>query len=226
MTRRMSTVKKLLFLTLIGCCLFLFFQVFYSNKNFIPVFHVTEKPEAIVRGTTGSALTINISFGDDEVSNWIETLQEPYPLLLVDVDWAMRFPETVQLIKKKKIPTGLLGDNGKAYKEDDHLILHQIELYEEVFNEKPLWFRTKDEVFPELLHTTLWEAKVNALGSSLTWRGGDIPTMTEGEIISVPHQRDQRVNLSELNRLVEDRQFQPLDEVLFGAKSKLKKIPN
>lgn len=224
--RRKSTLKKILFFILISFCLFLFFHTFYNKKIPLPVFHITEKPEAIVRGTTGSALTINISFGDEEVSDWIETLQEPYPLLLVDVDWAMRFPQTVDLIKKKKIPTGLLGDNGEAYKEDDQLILQQIESYEEVFNAKPLWFRTKDELFPEALHQILWKAQINALGSSLTWQGGDIPPMTDGEIIAVPHQLKERVDLTELNRLLEDRQFQPIDEVLFGTESKLKKIPN
>ena len=45
-----------------------------------------------------------------------------------------------------------------------------------------------DEVFPAVLHM-LWEAEINALGSSVVWNGGDLPPVTEGEILSVPHHR-------------------------------------
>lgn len=120
----------------------------------------------------------------------------------------------------------MLGNNGKLYEEDNRLAFQQIKLYEEIFNEKPLWFRTNDEVFPQQLHSLLWEAKVNALGSSFTWLGGEIPPMTEGEIIAVPHQPKKRVHLTELNRLLKDREFSPIDVVLFGTESKVKKIPH
>ncbi len=211
---------------LIGCSLFLFLQSFFKQTSNTSVFHVTEKPAAIVRGTHGSALTINISFGDEEVSDWIETLNDPYPLLLLDLDWAERFPETVELIIKKKIPVGLLGLEGKAYEADGRLLLQQVERYKAIFNEEPLWFRTSDEKFSSFLHSLLWEAKINALGSSFTWDGGNIPPMQEGEIIAIPHHRKDRVYLPELKRLMEEREFQPIDEVLLGSVGKLKKIPN
>lgn len=218
--------KKSVVFILIGCSLLLFLQPLLKKKSFTTVFHATEKPTTIVRGVHGSALTINISFGDEEISNWLETLSEPYPLLLLDPDWAERFPETIQLIKKKNMPTGLLGLEGKMYTEDGRLLLQQIDKYEKLFNEKPLWFRTKDEVFPSFLQPILWEAKINALGSSVTWKGDKIPPMTEGEIIAVPHHLEHRVYLPELKRLTDDREFKSIDEVLFGAAGTLKKIPN
>ena len=79
--------------------------------------------------------------------------------------------------------------------------------------------------FPYFLHSMLLEVEVNALGSSFKWKGGDIPPMTEGEIISVPHHRGNRVSLIELKRLFESREFQSVEDVLFGTTVKMKKIP-
>ena len=90
---------------------------------------------------------------------------------------------------------------------------------------KPLWFRTADEVFPFFLRSLLVEVEVNALSSSFKWQGGHIPPVTEGEIISVSHQRDDRVSLIELNKLVESRDFHSVEDVIFGLSVKTKKIP-
>lgn len=209
--------------------MFLFFLSFISlpeKSTVTSVFRITEKPTAIIRGTSGSALTINLSFGDEPVKEWIEKLEKPYPLILVDVNWAERFPETIQLIKRKKISTGLLGSNGKHYEDDDTLLKKQMSRYQNIFDEKPLWFRTSDEFFPEPLHALLWEDKINALGSTLNWSGGKIPPMTEGEIIAVSFHQKNKINFSDMDQLIDDRDFKSIEEVLFGPVGKTKKIPN
>lgn len=199
----------------------------FPNKNtLLPVFHVTEKPTAIVRGTSGSALTVNISFGDEPVKKWINELEKPYPLLLVDIKWAERFPETIRLIEQKKVPTGLLGSEGLLYESDEHLLEEQLQAYEEIFNEKPLWFRTSDEFFPESLHAALWNAKINALGSTFTWSGGKIPPIKEGEIISVSHHEENKINFKDLEALMKNRNIKTLEDALFGSIGKTKKIPD
>ena len=152
-------------------------------------------------------------------------ISKPYPLLLIDMNWAGRFPETVQLIKEKNISVGLLGDEGMTYDQNTPLFMGQLEQFEKTFEVKPLWFRTVDEVFPTTLHNMLWEAEVNALGSSVVWNGGDLPSVTKGEIISVPHHRENRVNLTELKKLNKDRTFISVEAMLFGTKVKIKKIP-
>ena len=101
-----------------------YFPRYLKKCSFTSVFRVTEEPAAITRGTYGSALTVNISFGDDEVEQWIQELKKPYPLLLIDMEWAERFPETVRLINEKNIPVGLLGDEGHAYEQNTRII-HQ-----------------------------------------------------------------------------------------------------
>lgn len=216
---------KLTIIIIIACGFFLLFPPFPESYSIKTVFRATEEPVAITQGTYGSALTVNISFGDDEVLNWVQELEKPYPTIFVDTDWAGRFPETIRLIKEKNIPTALLGKNGDDYENSAELLLEQIEQFEKIFGVKPLWFRTSDEIFSTFLHKVLWEAEVNAISSTFQWSGGDIPPATKGEIISVPHHRTNRVNLSEINRLSETREFQTIEDVLFGATVKKKKFP-
>ncbi|CAM3244178.1 hypothetical protein FITA111629_12305 [Filibacter tadaridae] len=205
--------------------LFLLLPALPEKASLTSVFRLTEEPATIVRGTSGSTLTVNISFGDDEVEQWIRGIESPYPLLFIDMDWAGRFPETIKLIKKKNIPVGLLGSEGATYEQNTPLFMDQVKRFEKLFKKKPLWFRTADEQFPLTLQRALWEAEVNALGSTVVYIGGETPPIVEGEIISVPHHRENRIVLTELKKLADGRTFKPLEDVLFGVTVKTKKIP-
>lgn len=217
--------KKLIILLIVSYGLFLFFPKSPVKYSLTSVFKMSDEPVAITRGTFGSVLTVNISFGDKEIEEWIGELKKPYPLLFVDANWASRYPNTVRFINEKKIPVGLLGEKGVHYEEDAALLVTQLEQFERFFGVKPLWFRTADEVFPHFLHTLLWEVELNALGSSVQWKGGELPIEKEGDIISVPHHREERVSLVELDKLKESRKFQTIEDNLFGTKVKMKKIP-
>jgi len=217
---------KYIIIFMICCVLFVLSPPFPNQNPLTAVFRVTEEPAVIVRGTSGSALTVNISFGDVEVEQWIQELSKPYPLLFVDMEWAERFPETVRLISEKNIPVGLLGHEGKDYEQNIPLFIDQVQRFEILFGKKPLWFRTMDEIFPQSLHMALWEAEVNALGSSVVWKGGNPPPVLEGEILSVPHHRSNRIELAELKRLADTRTFITMEDMLFQTKTKVKKIPN
>lgn len=202
-----------------------FFISLPTKDTVVSIFRATEEPAAIIRGTNGSALTVNISFGDELIQDWLQKLQKPYPLLFISVEWAERFPEMIDLIQEKKIPTGLLGDEGKAYESDSHLLQKQLTIYKNVFNEIPMWFRTKDEVFPNALHLLLWDEKINAIGATFNWDGGEIPEMTEGEIIAISFHKGEMIDLADLQKLRDGRDFKTLEEVLFGPIGKAKKIP-
>lgn len=214
------------FMIFIACLgLFILLPPLPEQASLTSVFRLTEEPAVIVQGTSGSALTVNISFGDVEVEQWIQGLSKPYPLLFVDMDWAERFPETVRLINEKNIPVGLLGGKGAAYEQNEPLFTEQLKRFETIFGIKPLWFRTVDEVFPHSLHTQLWKEEINALGSSVVWRGGDSPPIREGEILSIPHHRDDHVLLTELKKVYKGRTFTTIEDMLFKTTVKTKKIP-
>ena len=218
---------KLIILITVCCAAVLFFPSMPGSDSLKSVFRLTDEPsEVIVRGMSGSALTINISFGDEEVEQLIQELQAPYPLLLLDMEWAERFPEIVQLIKKRNIPTGLLGHAGLDYEQNTPLLIEQLEKYEGLFGVKPLWFRTSDEDFPHSLRNTLWDSEVNALGSTVRWHTGEPPPVIEGEILSLPHLPGKSVTLTDYKKLTETRQNKSLEDVLFNMSIKTKKMPD
>ena len=153
--------------------LLLFIPRKIDNGPSLTTFRMTENPEIIAKGTYGAVLTINLSFGDDEVQQWLENLQAPYPFIFADAEWLERSPKLVELIIHKKIPIGLLGKEGLVYDENPNLLEKEIKVYESYFKKKPLWFRTLDEEFPESLRKSLWNHEINALGSSIVWTSSE-----------------------------------------------------
>lgn len=196
-----------------------------AAPKFIQVFHITTEPDVIVKGTYGASLTIDLSFGDQPVEEWIAELEAPYPLLLIDPAWTARFPESAKLIRDKNIPTALLGAQGASYEERPGLFSEQLAQYKEIFGSTPLWFRTQDEYFPKELRDLLWKEEINALGSSVRWEGGKLPNVKDGDIIAVPLDDKQRVSLKEIEELRKSRSFLSVEDVLFAASVKTRKIP-
>lgn len=217
---------KIVILLLVVSVVVLFFPNMPGSDSLKTVFRLTDEPaEVIVRGMSGSALTINISFGDEEVEQLVSELKAPYPLLLLDMDWVERFPDIVELIEEKNIPIGLLGHAGDTYEQNTALLAEQLQLYEKHFGTKPLWFRTSDEVFPLSLRTALWDSEVNPIGSTVKWYEGEPPPVLEGEIISIPHYREKRISMAAFKKLNETREYKSLEGVLFNMSIKTKRIP-
>ncbi|GEM_PF-397496 len=218
-------LKKAIFTLALCALLFALLPATISAPKILQVFHIVKEPDVITRGTQGSALTIDLSFGDEPIEEWLARLEAPYPLLLIDPSWAKRFPESARLIAKKNIPVALLGENGASYEEDPLLLGRQIEEFVSLFDKKPLWFRTKDEYFPDPLRSSLWKEEVNALGSTVRWKGGKLPAQQKGEIVAVPLDDSQHVSVKQLDELLASRTFQSVEDVLFATTVKTRKIP-
>lgn len=205
--------------------IFLLFILPPKHHSLISVFRITNDPTVITQGSSGTAITVNISFGDAEVEKWLMELEKPYPLLFIDMDWANRFPKSIQTILENNIPIGLLGHSGDAYENNAKLFTEQLEQFRFVFDKKPLWFRTMDEKFPEFLHTLLQEEEINALGSSYKWNGEGVPPILKGEIISIPHHRKEKAPLESIQKITQGRDVKSIEDVLFGTSVKTKKFP-
>ena len=223
--KELFVLKKLGWIIIICTLILVLWPSSIKTPQILSVFKLTEEPDVVVRGTSGSALTLDISFGDSALENWIAELEAPYPLLVVDTAWAMRFPDSAELIRKKNIPVALLGKEGAAYEEDSALFTTQLEEFSILFEKKPLWFRTSDEVFPKLLQESLWKHEINALGSTLRWKGGKLPPHKKGEILTVALERKGKTTLDDIDRLLASREFQSVEDVLFATDVKTKKIP-
>ncbi|ARK24600.1 hypothetical protein SporoP37_07970 [Sporosarcina sp. P37] len=219
-------LKKLLFLFVLAVlCLTFIPQLTKPSSTLVTVFKLTENPAVIVKGAQGSALTVNISFGEKEVEELLGQLTKPYPLLFVDSDWASRFPHLAEEIKKRSVPVALLGVQGQSYETDPNLFAEQLSQFEKIFAARPLWFRTADEEFPSSLLQQLQKAEINALGSTVQWKEGKLPKASKGEIISVSYHSGGRPQISDVKRLMESRTYQSVEDLLFRPTVKTKKIP-
>lgn len=196
-----------------------------DKREYIPVFRLTENPTVITRGVQGSLMTVNISFGDEKLKKWLETLEKPYPLFFIDLSWAERFPETIEMMRKKNMSIGLLGADGNDYQKNKELLKEQMLQYEKTFGTQPLWFRTKDEHFPELLRNQLWTYEVNALASTTKWAKGEQRPHQKGEIIAATSSAEEELDTESLTSFLKSRDFFTVEEVLFGQLGKSKKIP-
>lgn len=219
-------MKKIVLIILFCAGFFLYFPYFTKpSPSLQTVFRLTEQPFVIVKGTKGSALTVNISFGEQEIEEFLAQLEQPYPLLFLDMDWAKRFPDLAEKIKKRALPVALLGKNGEAYEEDSSLISAELKEFQELFTIQPLWFRTADEQFPQALLAALHKEEVNALGSSVQWKSGQLPKAADGEIIAVSFRRSDQIALADFQRLAASRPFESMESLLFNPVIKTKKYP-
>ena len=217
--------RKTLLLLCFMLLAFLFVNPINSTK--ISVFRITESPAVITKGHYGTSLVVEISFSDEHLSEWLTTLKEPYPLLLLDADWIERSSKQMEIILKKKIPTGLLGSN---YPEDESLnvdlLNKEIAIYKKHFAANPLWFTTRDHQYSKDLQQTLFEREINILSPSILWQGNKTaPSLQKGDFLFVSLHEDRKVSFNLLNDLLQKNSFISIEENIFGYSIQSKKTP-
>ena len=196
-----------------------------KNEEWVSVFKATKHPDVIASGSNGMTLTVDVSFGREDVEEWITTIEKPYPLLFLDADWIERSPSIVKKIVTKKIPTGLLGREGKMYEDSPDLLKREMQVYEEAFGAPPLWFRTADYEFPDKLKELSWDQEMNMVSASVFWSKGKLPKVNDGDIVSLPLHQKERVSFEKLNALQKAHPFQTIEETLFAFKTDTKTYP-
>lgn len=207
------------------CIVFSIIFFIQPKEQFFSVFRVTDEPDVIASGNNGMTLTVDLSFGREDVEEWITNLESPYPLLFLDAEWIERSPKTVNLIIEKKIPVGLLGSKGEMYLDTPDLLTKEIKKYEQAFENKPLWFRTADYDFPSELKENVWDHEMNLVSASVFWTTGDFPKISQGDIVSAALHKEQRVNFKKLQAFQKAYPFQTIEETLFAFKTKTKTYP-
>lgn len=216
-------MKKRILITLF--IVFVFFLFIQQKESWTSVFRVTDQPDVLMKGNHGVTLTVDLSFGREDVDEWITKLEKPYPLLFLDAQWIKRSPLIVKKIKEKNIPVGLLGQESKNYEENLDLLKKEIEIFQSEFGVVPLWYRTKDHSFPEPLKQQVWDSKINMVSSSINWTTGNPPSIQKGDIVSVALHKKTRVVFKELNAFQKAHPFVSIEETLFGYKTQTKTFP-
>lgn len=214
--------KRILIIFIIVVAFLMFIQ---QKESWTSVFRVTDQPDVLMKGNHGVTLTVDLSFGREDVDEWITKLEKPYPLLFLDAQWIKRSPLIVKKIKEKNIPVGLLGQESKNYEENLDLLKTEIEIFQSEFGVVPLWYRTKDHSFPEPLKQQVWDSKINMVSSSINWTTGNPPTIQKGDIVSVALHKKTRVVFKELNAFQKAHPFVSIEETLFGYKTQTKTFP-
>ncbi|WP_342599451.1 hypothetical protein MHB48_19285 [Psychrobacillus sp. FSL H8-0483] len=217
--------KKLL---LVGPLMLIFVLLLFiipSNySSILPVFQVTEKPSVISKGTYGNTVTIDLTFGKEEIETLLNSLEAPYPQFFMSIEWIERSETILELMKEKHMPIGLLGQEGSNYIENPDLFKKEIERFERAIGEKPLWFRTKDYEFPMELQQSAWQEEVNLLGSSKYWGKGNL-VLEKGDILSVPMHQEEKVEINQLTKFLKSQPFITIEQNLFALNMKKKSYP-
>jgi hypothetical protein len=203
-------------------CALIFIQ---QKDEWVSVFRITEQPDVIASGSNGMTLTVDVSFGREDIEKWISSIEKPYPLLFLDADWIERSPLIVRMLTEKKIPTGLLGHNGNTYEENKDLLKKEMAVYEKAFGIAPIWFRTADYEFPNLLKENVWDQQMNMVSASVFWNGKDAPKVENGDIVSASLHQKKRVSIEKLIVFQKEYPFQTLEETLFAFKTNTKTYP-
>lgn len=215
------TRKVLFTLTL---SLFIAFFVFPQKESFVSVFKMSNQPLVISKGNYGQSLIVEITFSHDGLYEWLTTLKQPYPLLMLDADWIERSPKYVDLIKEKNIPTGLLGQSG-IMEDSTELFLKDVAIYEKHFKHKPLWYTTADYEFSTELQQTVYNEEINLLSPSMIYSKENDYQAQKGSIISIPLHEHNNPNFDEYSKLLETQKFLSIEENIFGYTMKTRKMP-
>ncbi|MDI7743345.1 hypothetical protein QMK38_15170 [Lysinibacillus fusiformis] len=215
-------VRKLLVTVVLVVIVTLF--VYPQRDSIISVFRMTDEPLIISKGNYGQSLIVEISFSHDGLEEWLQSLKQPYPLLLLDAEWIARSPKIVEQIKKQNIPTGLLGDKGAENNYTIEDFNKDLQIYEEHFDNKPLWFMTKDYEFGKDLQQTVFNEEINLLSPSMIY-SKDTYKKTDGAIYSLKLHENNKPNFEEYSKLIEAEKFISIEENVFGYTIKTKKIP-
>ena len=219
--------KRLLFIMTPLLLLTLFFIIPQNFPSLLPVFKITEKPTIISKGTHGVTVTIDLTFGKEDIEGLIKSLETPYPHFFMSNDWIERSDSLIELMKEKNIPIGLLGQDGASYIENPTLFKKEIERFEGSIGRAPQWFRTRDYEFPVELQETAWKYEVNLLGSSKYWIEGETnPKLQQGEILSIPLHQDERIDIKQITQLLKSDSYLTIEQNIFGLKIKTKTLPD
>ena len=215
--------------TLLLLCFMLLAFLFIKpiSSTMISVFRLTDSPTIITKGHYGTSLVVEISFSDEHLLEWLTTLKEPYPLLLLDAAWIERSPKHMEVILKRKLPSGLLGSStSKDESFNADLLNEEISIYKKHFAQEPLWFTTRNHQYPQNLQKTLFDKQINILSPSIIWKGTKTaPTLQKGDFLFISLHENNKLSLDKLNALLQKNKFISIEENIFGYTIQSKKSP-
>jgi len=202
----------------------IFFLIYPQKSSIVSVFRMTDEPLVISKGNYGQSLIIEVSFTHEGFPEWLESLNAPYPILMLDANWIERSPQLVEFIQKKNIPTGLLGGMGKE-EYNIETLKKEVGIYEQHFHQKPLWFMTRDYEYSEGLKQAVFNEEINLLSPSHIYQDGESWNELKGAIISIQLHKESKPDFKNITAFMQSHKFISLEENIFGYNIKSTKMP-
>lgn len=218
-------IRKLL-LTVVLAALVLIFA-YPQRDSIISVFNMTEEPLVISKGNYGQSLIVELSFTHDGLPEWLQSLEQPYPLLMLDADWIKRSPKVIEIIKNRNIPTGLLGGKGKGKKSESYSIdafNKDLAIYQKYFENKPLWFMTSDYEFDPALQQAVFKEEINLLSPTIILSNEKYKKLN-GALVTWKLNEHTNPKFDDVTKLIQKQKFVSIEENIFGYTIKSKKMP-
>lgn len=212
-----------IFLTFLLIFILLFVFMIPKKETIISAFRISNEPLVISKGNYGQSLIVEISFSHDGINEWIEQLNKPYPLFMLEANWIERSPETVELLKKKNIPTGLYGKSGEEFSID--IFNKEVDIYVKHFKNKPLWYMTSDYKYSQDLRQAAFNEQINLLSPTFIYSKENQSQNKNGSIISIQVHENNKPNFQDVTKFINSNQFISIEENIFGYKMKSKKSP-
>jgi len=215
-------IRKLVLAFVIALVFILF--VFPQKNSIMSVFQFSNEPVIISKGNYGQSIIVEVTFSHDGFIEWLNTLKQPYPLLMVDAEWIKRSSKYIEVIKDRNIPIGLLGGEGaKDYTIE--LFNKDVAIYEKHFQNKPLWFMTSDYNYSDELKQAIFNEHINMLAPTSIYKEGEDYKNDKGAIISIPLHEESPSNFESLTKFLGSQKFMTIEENIFGYTIKSKKLP-
>lgn len=189
-----------------------------KSDKVISVFKISNEPIVISKGNYGESIIIELSFSHEGLEDWIQHLDKPYPLFMLEADWIERSPEIIRQLQKNNIPTGLYGKSEYSFKQE-------LSIYEKHFKSKPLWYMTSNYEYSEELKKAALRENVNLLSPTFIYSEKETPLKTKGAIIAIPLHESSTPNFSSISKFIDSREFISIEENIFGFTMKSKKLP-
>nr|WP_239581697.1 polysaccharide deacetylase family protein [Jeotgalibacillus terrae] len=134
----------------ISVCLFILLP---GTSRVMEVSGVWPSPGIIYKGESGSALTFNITIGDESVRWLLETLEEKNidkATFFLDPAWVDRHPDLTEMIAEANVDVGIYDLHPSRYekmteKEIDNHISTLLSFFKE-HELNPRYYRTKDDL--------------------------------------------------------------------------------
>ena len=203
--------------------LFLIFFFFEEKDYLLPTFQMTDSPEIITKGHFGYSVIVELSYSHPGLAEWIDTLQKPYPLFLVEENWMERNPEIVKQLIEQNIEVGLLGSPNELY-ENEELLERQLKRFQATFQQLPLWFATADYIVNPQLQKILHSRGINMIAPTTSITAPNLQ-VEDGDFISIPIHREQFTSFKTINEFIKQHNFISIEENVFGYKVSTKRYP-